>query len=548
MSSKLRILPLGGCGEVGKNMTVIEYDDEIILIDAGIMFPMNDMLGVDMIIPDWRYLKGKEKNVRAVLITHGHEDHIGAIGHLMAEIDAPIYGTPLTAAFIKNKLRGNHPSNIDVREIQAGDSFSVGSFLIEPFHVTHSIPDCVGFGITTPVGLIVHTGDYKFDPTPIDNWPTDFDKIKSFGERGVLCLLADSTNSTVKRHTPSEKEITASLDTFFEEAEGRIIIASFASLISRIWQVAQAAKKHGRRLALAGRSMRQNVKIAQQLGYLTLPDGLLIDINEASKLPNHEVVIMATGSQGEPKSALGRLSHGRHPTLSIRDGDTVILSSHIIPGNEETIYRVINNLMRMGANVLYSATSFVHVSGHACQDEMRQMLEMVKPAFFIPVHGELRQLKHHGLIAEELGISRDRIAIVENGTPIDIDEKSITVQERLRGGYTFVQGRTVGQFGFSVIRKRAQLAQAGFLMASLRMSRDGKLMSPPQLIVEGFLNTKRSNILLEGVEEKIRQAADVYKADWKQLPSHIEGAVGRYLYNEVGFSPCIYIVIHEALT
>ncbi len=547
MSSKLRILPLGGCGEVGKNMTVIEYGNEIILIDAGIMFPMNDMLGVDMIIPDWSYLKGKEKNIRAILITHGHEDHIGAIGHLMGEIDAPIYATPLTAGFINNKLRGDHLGKVHVEEIQAGDSFTVGSFLVEPFHVTHSIPDCVGFGITTPVGLIVHTGDYKFDPTPVDNWPTDFDKIKEFGDRGVLCLLADSTNATVKGHTPSEQLVTEAFDKLFAEAEGRIIVGSFASLISRIWQVAEAAKKHGRRLALAGRSMRENVKIAQRLGYLDLPDGLLIDIKEANSLPGHEVVIMATGSQGEPTSVLGRLARGRHPSLTVREGDTVVLSSHIIPGNEETIFRIINNLMRMGAHVMYSETSFVHVSGHASQDEMKQMLEMVRPQYFVPVHGELRQLTHHATIAQELGLDEERIAIIENGTPVEFDEESMTVLPRLKGGYTFVQGSLVGDIGFPIIRDREKLAQAGFLLASIRLTRNGELISAPQFVSEGFININKATELLEGVEEQIRKSAAIYKADWKQLHSHIEGAVRRYLYNETRLNPCIYIVIHEAL-
>ncbi|HID54846.1 MAG TPA: ribonuclease J, partial [Anaerolineae bacterium] len=375
MLAKLRIIPLGGCGEIGKNMTVIEYDDEIIVIDAGIMFPENDMLGVDSIIPDYKYLLDKLDNIKAVLITHGHEDHIGAIAHVMQDINAPVYATPLTAGLVEVKLRrGGLHSEVELVPIQAGDKFHIGRhFTIEPFHVAHSIPDCVGFGITTPAGLIVHTGDYKFDHTPADGWPPDFAKLAEFSERGVLALLADSTNADRPGWTPSEKTIEKGFDELFRNAEGRIIIASFASLISRIQQVADMAEKYGRYLAITGRSMRDNVKMARRLGYLNIDDSILVDISDIADLPAHRVVIMATGSQGEPSAVMGRLARGRHNRLQIQEGDTVVFSAHAIPGNEELVYRTINQLYRRGANVLYEPIANVHVSGHASQEEMKLM-------------------------------------------------------------------------------------------------------------------------------------------------------------------------------
>lgn len=543
--SKLRILPLGGCGEVGKNMTVIEYEDEIVIVDVGVMFPMNDMLGVDLIIPDWKYVLERKENVKAVLITHGHEDHIGAISYLMKEIDAPVFATPLTAGFINAKLREAHLSDVKVEEIRAGDAFAIGQFLVEPFHVTHSFPDCVGYGITTPVGLIVHTGDYKIDHTPVDGWAPDLSKLSEFAARGVLCLLADSTNSTTQGWTPSEQKVQDAFESLFDEVSGRIIIASFASLISRIQIVIDAAARTGRRVAIAGRSMKQNVNVARQMGYLHVPHNMIIDINEANNLPAGEVVVMATGSQGEPMSVLGKLARGRHPQLNVRDNDTIVLSSHIIPGNEETIYRIINNLIRMGADVRYSETSFVHVSGHASQEEMKLMLNMVRPQFFIPVHGELRQLSHHAKLAEEIGIDREQIAIIENGTPVDLDEDSMQVQERLKGGYVFIQGGLVNEIGFPMIRERETLAQSGFLIVSTKMRRNGDMVGDATVVSEGFLDLRKYPDLVEGVKDTVKDAADAFKQDWVQVHSHIEGAVRRYVYKEVGLRPSVHVIVHE---
>lgn len=544
MSSKLRILPLGGCGEIGKNMTVIEYENEILIVDAGIMFPENDMLGVDAIIPDYDYLEDKLDNVKAVLITHGHEDHVGALPHLMRDVKAPIYATRLTLGLIEVKLRrAGLLKDVTLREIQADDAFTVGRFHIEPFHVTHSIPDCVGFGITTPVGLVVHTGDYKFDHTPEDSWPPDFAKLAEFSARGVLCLLADSTNAERPGWTVTETVVADAMDEVFAEAQGRIIVASFASLISRIRQVAKAADKHGRRLAIAGRSMRDNVKMAQRLGYLDLPEGLLIDINQANNLPARKVAIMATGSQGEPTSVLGRMARNRHRQLRVREGDTVVISAHTIPGNEEMTHRIINRMFQQGANVLYEGNAKVHVSGHGAREEMKLMINLIRPKFFIPVHGELRHLTAHRKMAIDLGIPEQNIAVVENGHVVELSAEKMAVRDRLPGGYVFVQGTAVGDVGFPIVREREQLSQSGFYTAVIRLNSDADLIKAPTVVSEGFMSSSNIEELYEGACEVIASTASQYGMKSRHLSSQIEGALKRYLYAETGLRPRVFVVI-----
>lgn len=544
MSSKLRIIPLGGCGEIGKNMTVLEYEDEILVVDAGIMFPENDMLGIDAIIPDYNYLLDKADKIKAILITHGHEDHIGAIGHLMADIDAPIYATPLTVGLIEVKLRrANLLHHVTLRTMQAGDAFAIGAFLIEPFHVAHSIPDCVGFGITTPVGIVVHTGDYKFDHTPSDGWPPDFAKLAEFSMRGVLCLLADSTNAERPGWTPSETVITEAFDRLFQQARGRIIIATFASLISRIQLVADMAQKYGRKLAITGRSMRENTKMARRLGYLEIPEDLLIDINDAARLPAHQVAIMATGSQGEPTAVLGRLAMGDHRTLCVQQGDTVVLSAHPIPGNEEMIHRIINRLMQRGADVLYDAIALVHVSGHAASEEMKLMINLVRPRFFVPIHGELRHLRQHARMAQELGIPAENIAVVENGTVLELDDRSLAVGPRIPGGYVFVDGASVGEIGSSVMRDREQLAQNGFFLAVATLGRENKLIGQPEFISRGFANLDETPELLQGAVDTVARVISQFGSSQDRLSSRIEDALGRYLYAETGRRPLVYVVL-----
>ena len=546
MSKKLRIIPLGGLGEIGKNMTVIEYEEHILVIDAGLMFPENDMLGIDLIIPDYQYLLDKREKVKGVLITHGHEDHVGALEHLMKELDAPIYATPLTMGLIEIKLKeAGILAKATMKTVQAGDAFAIGPFLVEPFHVAHSIPDCVGFGITTPVGLIVHTGDYKFDHTPVDGWPPDFAKLAEFSARGVLCLLADSTNAEKPGWTPSEAVITEAFDDLFKEATGRIIVASFASLISRIQQVANAAAKYNRKLAITGRSMRENTKMARKLGYLDIPEGMLIDIDQVNKYPAHQVAIMATGSQGEPTSVMGRLAHGRHRNVSIQPGDTVVLSAHTIPGNEEFVSRIINRLMKQGADVVYEHVAQVHVSGHASREEMKLMINLVRPRFFIPIHGELRHLVQHGKIAQEMGIAPENIAVVENGTVLELTEDKLTISERLPGGYVFVAGQSVGEIDIPVMRDREKLAENGFFLVAVSLDEKGKVRARPRIITRGFANLEKEQAegLIEGAEEVVTRTLSIYQAGSEVLEARVEEALSRYLYTETGRRPLIYTVV-----
>ncbi len=541
MTQKLRILPLGGLGEIGKNMTVIEYGEQILIVDAGIMFPENDMLGIDLIIPDFKYLMDKLDNIMGVLITHGHEDHVGALPHLMEHVDAPIYATPLTAGLIELKLR-RLSDRVDLRTFEAGDVLHIGSFKVEPFHVAHSIPDCVGFGITTPVGLIVHTGDYKFDHTPADNWPPDFAKLAEFSERGVLALLADSTNADRPGWTPSETVVREAFDKLFREAQGRIIVATFASLISRIQQVADMAKKYNRKLAVTGRSMRENTKMARRLGYLDIDDDILIDISESDNYPDQKVVVMATGSQGEPSAVMGRLASGRHNQLRIHEGDTIVFSAHPIPGNEEVVFRTINRLFQRGANVLYERVADVHVSGHASREEMKLLINIVRPKFLIPVHGELRHLKAHAELARQLGIPAENIAVVENGTPLDLDEHSLTIHERLPGGYVFVDGSAVGDTGWSILRERERLAENGFFLVATRVNDKGDVLGQVDIVSQGLANMDDEE-LVQGAEETITRVVSQQAGNLDGLDSKIEKALERYLYEETRKRPFIKVVL-----
>ncbi|NQS91705.1 MAG: ribonuclease J, partial [Chloroflexi bacterium] len=399
--NKLRIIPLGGLGEVGKNMMVYEYGKNILIVDAGLMFPDNDMLGIDYIIPDFEYIKENKDLVRGMVITHGHMDHVGAIAHVLEEMNVPLYATALTKGLIEvNLSERGLLDKTSIQEVKAGEMVTIGPFEVEFFHVCHSIPDSVGLGITCPDGLIVHTGDYKFDPTPVDGWPTDFAKLAEFSGRGVLALLADSTNADKPGWTPSEMIINDGFDKVFRSAPGRIIVASFASLVSRMQQVTDAADRYGRKIAFVGYSMKQNSKMAKKLGYLKIPPNIEVGIEEALNMKPKDVVLMATGSQGEPYSIMGRLARGTNKQFELIKDDTIVLSSHAIPGNEETVFKTINWLFRRGANVVYEPLAGgVHVSGHANQDEMKLMLNMVNPKYLIPIHGELRHLKQHAVLA-----------------------------------------------------------------------------------------------------------------------------------------------------
>jgi ribonuclease J len=544
MSQKLRIIPLGGLGEIGKNMMLFEYGNNSLVLDAGLMFPENDMLGIDYIIPDFRYLLEKKDTVRGIIITHGHEDHTGAIKHLMSEIDAPVYATPLTRGLLEVKLKDARLlDRVKLNTIKAGDRVDIGPFGVEFFHVCHSIPDGVGLGITTPAGLVVHSGDFKFDHTPVDGWPTDYAKLAEFSGRNVLALLSDSTNADKAGWTPSEAVIDPAFDKVFREAPGRILIATFASLISRIQQVANAALRHGRKMALVGTSMVENVKMAQKLGYLDLPDGLLVATDEALKLPPQKVVIMTTGTQGEPSSILGRLSEGRNRQFDLMDDDTVVLSSHPIPGNEEMVHRTINKLIQRGAHVIYDPIAPVHVSGHASAEEMKLLIHLVKPRNFVPVHGELRHLTQHAAIAREMGIPDANIAIVENGAVLEFENGRMSIGERIPGGYVYVDGSGVGDIGPSVMRERESLAQDGFVIVNLRVSKDsGRLLGKPEIISRGFVFVRDADEMFAAAQERIAAAAA--KANGN-LREKIETTLSEFFYSEIKRRPMIFALINE---
>ena len=543
-NKKLRIIPLGGLGEVGKNMMLYEYGENIIIVDTGIMFPENDMLGIDYIIPDFNYLLDKRHLVRGIIITHGHEDHTGAIRHIMEEIDAPIYATQLTRGLLEVKLaRGGLLDRKKLNTVEAGDQITIGPFTIEFFHVCHSIPDGVGVGITTPAGLVVHSGDYKFDHTPVDNWPTDYAKLGEFSGRGVLALLADSTNADKPGWTPSERVIDPAFDQVFSEAEGRIIIASFASLISRMQQVANAAQRHNRKLAFAGTSMVENAKMARKLGYLRIPEDLMVNIEQALNMNPAEIVLMSTGTQGEPSSILGRLSTGTNRHFDIIPGDTVVFSSHPIPGNEESIYRTINRLFRRGANVIYEPIAPVHVSGHASQEEMKLLLHLVKPKYFIPIHGELRHLKQHATLAQEVGLSRGKIAVIENGQVVEFENGKMSLGNRIPGGYVFVDGARVGDVGPSVVREREALARDGIVVISLIVEkRSGRLMEEPEIITRGFVYKRDAEDLLAVARNRISETINQGNGN---LQDDIEQTMKTFFYNETKRRPMVFVTINR---
>jgi len=542
----LRIIPLGGLGEVGKNMMAYEYNNQILVVDAGLMFPENDMLGIDYIIPDFSYLLQNRHKVCGVVVTHGHEDHTGAIHHLLEQIDAPVYATALTRGLLEIKLSRNGLINrVQLNTVQAGGMADIGPFRVEFFHVCHSIPDGVGLGITTPVGLLVHSGDYKFDHTPVDYWPTDYAKLAEFSARGVLALLSDSTNADRPGWTPSERVIEPAFDEVFRTAKGRIIVASFASLISRMQQVANAAANHGRKLAFVGTSMVENARIARKLGYLDMPDDLVVPIEQALRMRPRELALMSTGTQGEPTSIMGRLSTGTNRQFDIEVGDTVILSSHPIPGNEESVYRTINRLFRRGANVIYEKIAPVHVSGHASQEEMKLLMHLVKPKFFIPIHGELRHLHQHASLAHQVGIPPENVAVIENGMVVELDcDGSMKMGERIPGGYVFVDGSSVGEVGPAVMREREILANDGFVLVNLTLDRRScRLLEEPEIITRGFVYEPDAEELLTDTRRIVTESVNCVSNG--RLQGDLEQAVKSYLYTKTKRRPMVFVTLNQ---
>ena len=504
----VRLIPLGGLGEIGLNMMLVESGDELIAVDCGLMFPDPDeMPGIDHVIPDFTYALAKRDGFRAVFLTHGHEDHIGALPYLLRAARVPVYGTPLTLALVAERLREHGLlDGADLRSMRPRDSIEIGPFRVEPIRVTHSIVDGIGLAIDTPVGTVVHTGDFKLDPSPLDGETPDYHRFAELGEHGVLVLCSDSTNVDRPGHTRSEIDVGQALRGHFEHAMGRIILATFASHIHRIQQVLTLAAEHDRRVALLGMSMQKNVAIAAALGALRLPDGVLLPLEEVVALPRERQIILSTGSQGEPHSALALMAAGEHKYVQVERGDLVIISARVIPGHERTIGHVVNALLRLGAEVLYDDNAFVHVSGHASQEDLKLMLNLTRPRYFIPIHGEYRHLLGHARLAEGVGLTPERVFLVEDGTGVEVTKTAARVVGRYPTGRVLVDGKGVGDIGAVVLRDRQLLAQDGLVCVSLVIDRGGAVVAGPEITSRGFVYVKESEALLDELRASILAA------------------------------------------
>ena len=550
IQNKVQIIPLGGLGEIGKNMTVFRYGDDIILIDAGLMFPEDDMLGIDLVIPDISYLLENKDKVRAIFLTHGHEDHIGALPYVLKQLEVPVYGTALTLGILQGRLRENGVSDENLVTIKPGDRIGAGAFNLEFIRVNHSIPDAVSIVIKTPIGTIIHTGDFKFDQTPVDGQVTQFNKFAEFGDAGVLALLADSTNAERPGFTQSEKMVGQTFDDEFRYARNRIIVATFSSNVHRIQQVVDSAVKYKRKVAVIGRSMINVVNIAMELGYLNIPEGVLIDIDETNNYTADQIVIITTGSQGEPMSALTRMAMNDHKKVGIMPGDTVIISATPIPGNEKLVSRTINHLYKLGAEVIYEKSNGVHVSGHASQEEIKLMHNLVRPKYFIPVHGEYRHLIKHANIAKDLGMPKENIVIAENGSVIELSKEGINVSGKIQSGKVLVDGLGVGDVGNIVLRDRRLLSQDGIMIVVVTIDHETyQVVSGPDIVSRGFVYVREAEDLMEEAREKVLSALDRCEAngvtEWSMIKSAIRDSLGRFLYERTRRRPMILPIIME---
>ena len=547
---KLKIIPLGGLNEIGKNIMVIEYDNEIIVVDCGLSFPEEEMLGVDIVIPDVTYLLKNKEKVKGILLTHGHEDHIGALPYVLKKLNVPVYGTKLTMGLLKNKLKEHNIQNAQLNVIEASDSIQVGQYGVEFIGTTHSIPDSVAIAIHTPVGTVVHTGDFKIDFTPIIGKTMDLAKLSEIGERGVLALIADSTNVERPGYTRSEKTVGATFDEIFMGAKQRIIVATFASNVHRIQQIINSAVKFERKVAVTGRSMVNIVGVAQELGYLEIPEGTIIEINDINKYPDNQVVVITTGSQGEPMSALSRLAASDHRKMELVPGDLVILSATAIPGNEKTVSRVIDQLFKKGAQVIYEAVADVHVSGHACQEELKLVHSLVKPKYFIPAHGEYRHLTQHAKLAENLGMSKDNIFVAENGSIIELTGEKGKVAGKAPSGNILVDGLGIGDVGNIVLRDRRHLSQDGLIVVVVTISKqDGSVIVGPDIVSRGFVYVRESEDLMKEAKKVVKNVLiDCEKrniTDWATLKSSIRDSLRNFLYERIKRNPMILPIIME---
>jgi ribonuclease J len=545
---KLRIVPLGGLGEIGKNMMVMELPNDMIIIDAGLMFPKEEMLGVDLVIPDISYVRERKKKLRAIIITHGHEDHTGALPYVLRDLRAPIYCTRLTRGLISVKLKEHKLlKQADLRTVSPGDKIRLGAFQVEFVRVTHTIPDSCGLAIRTPIGTVIHSGDFKLDHTPVMGEPTDLPRWAELGNQGVLLLLSDSTYAESTGYTPSEQVVGESLDRIMATAPGRIIVATFASLISRVQQVIDAAYRNGRRVFITGRSMVDNVQMALELGYLSAPKNVLTPIDQLSRMRPQKVAIITTGSQGEPTSALVRMASRNHRHIQIAPGDTVVMSASPIPGNEMLINRTIDNLCRLGAQVLYTRIADVHVRGHAAQEELKMLLSLVNPRYFVPIHGEYRHLMTHARLAQAMGIPEDNAFILEDGDILELDGKGGKVVDRVAADHVYVDGLAVG-VNQVVLRDRRRLASDGIIAVILTVDKhSGRLVGQPDVVAKGFMDTDEADEILDKARKQVTRSlkgAD-HHSESAEVNARVRDALAQYLYQETRTRPMILPLIVE---
>ena len=549
MASKLKIIPLGGVGEIGKNMTVIEYGKDIVVVDCGLIFPDDDMPGIDLVIPDMSYLEKNAEKLRAILVTHGHEDHIGALPFALKQFNVPVYGTKLTIALIEHKLEEEHVTGAQLNRISPGDSVHLGCFNVEFIKVSHSIAGAVGLAITTPIGTVIHTGDFKVDYTPIDGEPIDLARFAHYGTKGVLALMSDSTNVELSGHTQSEREIGKTFEHYFELARGRVIVSTFASNIYRIQQVADVALANGRVICFQGRSMVNIARIASELGYLNIPEESVVEVEQLKNYRDTQVCVITTGSQGEPMSGLSRMANSSH-RLIINKDDTVIISASAIPGNEVYVSRIINQLYAHGANVVYDRMADVHVSGHARREELRLMFALTKPKYFIPVHGEMRHLYQHANLAAEMGVDRENIFISELGSVVELTRQRGRITGLVPAGSVMIDGNGVGDIGSVVLRDRRILSEDGLFTVVITIKKQtGELLATPEIVSRGFVYVKSSEELLSEsrvfVKELASQFALSQKSEWSSVKNNIRAQLKNFLYNKTKRRPMILVITTE---
>ncbi|MDP9236854.1 MAG: ribonuclease J [Chloroflexota bacterium] len=547
MADTLRVIPLGGLGEIGKNMMLFEYGDDVIAVDCGLMFPTEEMLGVDLVIPNMSYILDNRKNLRAIFITHGHEDHTGALPYILKQVNVPVYCTPLAHGLISVKLKeARLLQSTDLREIRPGDSVTEGVFTVEPFQVAHSIPDSVGYAIRTPVGTVVHTGDFKLDHTPVMGQSTDLSRLALLGQEGVLLLCADSTYAEVPGYTPSEQIVGDAILQIMAKADGRVIVTTFASLIARVQLVFDAAERTGRRVFITGRSMIDNTNMALERGYLRAPEGMLVSVRELPNVPHTELVIITTGSQGEPTSALTRMANQDHQHVKIVEGDTVILSASAVPGNEALVHRTVDNLFKLGAKVLYNRIADVHVRGHASQEELKIVHALVKPRYFIPVHGEYRHMVLHAQVAESLDQGTDTF-IMTDGDVLEITAKGANFGERIEADYVYVDGIGVGDIDHVVLRDRKHLASDGMVVVVIAMDKNGHVSGKPEVISRGFIDLEDNDTLIERAREHVLKSLEGgdHLVERGAVAAQVKESLAKFLYDETRRRPMVLPVAVE---